>query len=167
MAVLSTILGGNMSSRLFIEVRERRGLAYYVRSGVEAYHGAGSLGVQAGVELSKIEEAVKVIAAELAKVKDKGKGAIKESEVIKAREYLKGKLLLDWEDSREVVGEYVEDWLAEGRGRTLEEIIGGVEAVTLEEVRRLAAEVLVGKQTNLAVIGPYSEPDKFEKLLQL
>ena len=167
LGVLSTILGGNMSSRLFIEVRERRGLAYYVRSGVEVYQEAGSLGIQAGVELAKIEEAVKVMVAELAKVKQKGKGVIKESEVTKAKEYLKGKLLLDWEDSREVAGEYVEDWLAEGRVRTAEEIIGGVEAVTLAEVRRLAGEVLVGKHLNLAVIGPYSEPDKFEKLLQL
>jgi predicted Zn-dependent peptidase len=167
MAVLSTILGGNMSSRLFIEVRERRGLAYYVRSGVEAYQDTGSFGIQAGVELSKIDEAVAVIVEELGKVKNKGRKGIKASEVIKSKEYLKGKLLLDWEDSREVAGEYVEDWLAEGKVRTPAEIIRGIEAVTLPEVERLAKELLVQPHLNLAAIGPYSEPDKFEKLLQL
>ena len=167
LAVLSALLGGNMSSRLFIEVRERRGLAYYVRSGAEAYHGAGHFGVQAGVELSKIEEAIKVIVAELDKARGAGKGAVTVAEVKKAQDYVKGKLLLDWEDSREVVGEYVESWLTEGKVRPPEEIMAGVEAVSLEQVRRLAGELLVGQHLNLAVIGPYKDEGKFEKLLRL
>ncbi len=167
MSVLSTLLGGNMSSRLFIEVRERRGLAYYVRSGVETYHGTGNFGVQAGVELGKIGEAVKVILEELGKVQTGGKGKVTQAEVKKAKEYVKGKLWLDWEDSQEVAGEYVETLLLEGRVRTPAEIIAGVDRVTLEDVQRLAKKLFVGRNLNLAVIGPYHDEGKFEKLLRL
>lgn len=168
LAVLSTILGGNMSSRLFIEVRERRGLAYYVRSLVDMYHGAGHLGVQAGVELGRVEEAIKVILEELAKVRQgQGKGKVDEAEMAKAKDYLKGRLMLDLEEGREVAGEYGESWLLEGKIRTPEEIIAGVDQVTLAQVRRLSGELLVGQYLNLAIIGPYKDEGGFEKLLKL
>lgn len=168
MAVLSVLLGGNMSSRLFIEVRERRGLAYYVRSGVETYYGAGNFGVQAGVELKKIEEAVRVIVEELSKVRlSKGNGSISESEINKAKEYVKGRLVLDLEDSREVAGEYIEDLLLENKVRTPQEVIEGVDKVIVEDLRRLATELFMEKHLNLAVIGPYKDEGQFEKLLRL
>ena len=168
LAVLSTLLGGNMSSRLFIEVRERRGLAYYVRSGVEAYHGTGHFGVQAGVELGKIQEAIKVIVNELAKmIGDNGRGQVQETEVNRAKEYIKGKLVLDLEDSQEVAAEYCESWLLEGKVRPPEEIIAGVDRVNVADVRRLAQSLLIKGKLNLAVIGPYQNEGDFEKLLKL
>lgn len=168
LAVLSTLLGGNMSSRLFIEVRERRGLAYYVRSGVETYHGTGHFGVQAGVELGKIQEAIRVIVNELAKVTgDKGRGKMQEAEVNRAKEYVKGKLVLDLEDSQEVAAEYCESWLLEGKVRPPEAIIAGVDRVNVADVRRLAQSLLIKEKLNLAVIGPYQSEGDFEELLRL
>ena len=167
MAVLSILLGGNMSSRLFIEVRERRGLAYYVKSGLGVYHGAGHFGVQAGVELGKIDQAIKVIVAELNKVKQSGKGGMTEAEVKRTKEYVKGRLLLDLEDSKEVAGQYVESWLLEDQLETPEEVVAGIEKVTLADVKRLAGELFVKQHLNLAVIGPYKDQGRFEKLLVL
>jgi len=163
-SVLATILGGNMSSRLFSEVREKRGLAYYVRTGVETYDGTGNLVTQAGVTVAKIEEAVNAILKEYQKIQD-SRFKIQEKELKKAKEYLKGKLKIDLEDSQDVAHNYVDSLLLEGKVRTPQEIIKGVEAVTGADVVRLAREILKPEKMNLVVIGPYKQAAQFEKLL--
>ncbi len=163
-AVLSTILGGNMSSRLFTEVREKRGLAYYVRSGIEVFHETGHLMTQAGVTINKIEEAIEAVIREYQKISKAG--SVTQDELQKAKDYLKGKLLIDLEDSFDVASVFAEPLLLEGKVRTPEEAVAGVEKVTSEDVARLAKEIFTGDRLNLAVIGPYKESEKFEKILQ-
>ena len=96
-SVLSAILGGGMSSRLFIEVRERRGLAYYIRAGGSNYQDTGIFNIGSGVQVGKIEEAIKVILAELQKIKNQSVG---EEELKKAKEFMKGKSILALEDNQ-------------------------------------------------------------------
>ncbi|MEX0617044.1 MAG: pitrilysin family protein [Candidatus Woykebacteria bacterium] len=162
-ALLSTILGGSMSSRLFIQLRERRGLAYYVRAGVEEYHDAGSLAAQAGVEPKNIEEAAKVILQEYS---DIAQNPPSEVELRRAKEYIKGKMILDLEDSREVGNIFGLQEILEGKIRSTEEIFKEVEKVTAKDIQSVAKDIFVNQGLNLAVIGPYKESSKFEKILR-
>lgn len=163
LAVLNTILGSSMSSRLFIQLRERRGLAYYVRSGTEEYHDAGSLAAQAGVQPKNIEEALKVILNEFSLLASK---PLSEVELKKAKEYLKGKLVLELEDSREVASIFGMQELLEEKIRTPKEIIENVEKVTADDVKGVAKDIFKNQGLNLAIIGPYKSESKFEKILK-
>lgn len=162
-AVLNTILGGGMSSRLFIEVRERRGLAYYVRSGSEEYLDAGSLTVQAGVEPKNIEEAIKVVLSELEKITQK---RVASEELNKAKEYLKGKLILELEDSREVASMFGLQQLLEKKIRTPEKIILEIDKITSADVAQVAKGLFVNEKLNLGLIGPFKDQNRFEKILK-
>ena len=162
--VLNTILGSSMSSRLFIQLRERRGLAYYVRSGLEEYHDAGSFVASAGVPPKKIDEAIKVILDEYFKTTGQRVG---EKELKKAKEHIKGRLTLELEDSREVASLFGTDQLLEGKFRTLEEISKNIDEVSAGQVQGVAKEIFVNKNLNLAVIGPYKREEKFAKILKL
>ncbi len=163
-AVLSTILGGGMSSRLFIEVRERRGLAYSVRSDVEHYVGTGYVGTYAGVETSKVEDAIKVVLEQHYGLAD-GTLAISDAELNKAKEYLKGHMALFLEDTKHVSRFFGEDELLLGKSDTLEDIYVGIDAVTKEEVVNVAKKLFTPDRLNLAIIGPYKSEEKFVKLL--
>lgn len=165
LSVLSTILGGNMSSRLFIQVRERRGLAYYVRSSTDHYHDAGYFVTQAGLDIKRIEEAVRVILEEYYKVTKMTE--VTEGELTKAKEYIKGKMVLELEDSQSVAGLYVSQALLEKEIKTPSEIMKKVGGVTKEDVARVAGEVFRNEKLNLAVIGPFDSGEKFEKILRL
>lgn len=165
LSVLSTILGGNMSSRLFIQVRERRGLAYYVRSGADHYKDAGYFVTQAGLDIKRIEEAVKVILEEYNKVTKVTE--VTEGELKKAKEYIKGKMILELEDSQSVVGLYVSQALLEREIKTPDVIMRKIDGVTKEDVARVAGEVFKNEKLNLAMIGPFDGGKKFEDLLKL
>mgnify|MGYP001582985050 CR=1 FL=1 len=138
LGVLLTMLGGNSSSRLFQEVREKRGLAYYVRGSVDEYLDAGSLTFQAGVEPGKIEEAIKVILEELAKIAQK---AVPGLELNKAKEYLKGKLVLELEDSRDVASMFGLQQLLEGKMRTVDTLMSEIDKVSSADVKQVASEL--------------------------
>ena len=153
-----------MSSRLFIQLRERRGLAYYVRSAVEEYHDAGLFAVQAGVEIKKIEEAIKVSLDEFAKI---AKAPPSPEELKKAKEYIKGKLILELEDSREVAGMFGSQLLLEGKIRTPEDITKHVDSVEGSDIQKVASDIFKTSKLNLAIIGPYKDETKFEKILKL
>lgn len=161
LSLLATILGGNMSSRLFTEVREKRGLAYYIRTATERFHETGNLVTQAGTDVGKIDEAIKVILAEYQKVSRAEKKELK-----KAKEYLKGRLALGLEDSHFVATLYAESELLENKVRTPEEIIKGIERVTVEDVIRVAQKIFLPKNLNLAIIGPYKNETQFDSLLK-
>ncbi|MEX0621383.1 MAG: pitrilysin family protein [Candidatus Woykebacteria bacterium] len=162
--LLNTVLGSSMSSRLFIQLRERRGLAYYVRGGIEEYHDAGSFAASAGVPPQKIDEAIKVILEEYIKTTQSMVG---EAELKKAKEHIKGRLTLELEDSREVATLFGTDQLLEGKFRSLEEISKNVDKVTAKQVQDIAKEIFVDRNLNLTVIGPYKREEKFAKILKL
>lgn len=176
LSVLATILGGGMSSRLFHEVREKRGLAYYVRSSSEHYDDCGSLVSTSGVDPNRVDDAIKVILEEYHKLKvqsahSTGSGRVKfkvtKAEMTKAKEYMKGHLVLDFEDSRAVAGFYGSQEVLEKKIDTLEEVIQKIQAVTVDEVEEVSAEIFKSQTLNLAIIGNFDDPSRFKKLLTL
>lgn len=163
-AVLGTILGGGMSSRLFINVREKRGLAYYVRADHESYSDTGTLAAAAGVDLKRIDDAIQVILGEFGEI---AKKKVNDRELKKAKELIKGRIILSWEDSRTVAASFGGDELLEGKVRTLEEYLREIDAVSAEDIERVAQFLFKQRNLNLAVIGPFRDPTKFEKILKL
>lgn len=163
-AILATILGGGMSSRLFLNVREKRGLAYYVRADHEAYLDTGTFSASAGVDLKRIDDAIQVILSEFGKISDE---KVSEKELTKAKEYLKGKVILSWEDSRNVAAGFGSDELLEGKIRTMDMFLKAIDEVTVDDIERVARFFFDPKKLNLAVIGPFKESQRFEKLLKL
>ena len=171
--VLATILGGGMSSRLFIEVRERRGLAYAVRTSVDRYVGTGYLGTYAGVDPKRIDEAIAVMLEEHYKLANSEKRigkacrfAVAKSELTKAKEYLKGHLALALEDTHAVGDFFAEQELFLPKIETPEEVFKKVDKVSLDEILHEAKRLFVPSRLNLAVIGPYNDQSRFEKLLK-
>jgi predicted Zn-dependent peptidase len=160
--VLSTILGGGMSSRLFTEVRERRGLAYYVYGLNHSYTDAGSLYAQAGVDINRIDDAVSTIAAELYKIADE---AVPQDELDKAKSFSKGRFVLQLETSQGLIMFGLRREVLEGRTSDPEEILTELDKVTAEDVGRVAGDLIEKGGLNLAVIGPFEDAERFEKLL--
>ena len=160
--VLSTVLGGGMSSRLFTEVRERRGLAYYVFATNHSYTDAGSLYAQAGVDIERIDDAVETVAAELKQVAAE---AVPEDELRKAKNFAKGRFVLQIESPHGLIMFGLRREVLEGRVPEPEEVLAGIEAVTAEDVQRIARELIAERALRLAVIGPFEDPERFEKLL--
>lgn len=164
-AVLASILGGGMSSWLWNEIREKRGLAYYVRCDIDHYKDTGYMAARAGVKLDSVEEAIKVILGQFDKIATSGK--IKDRELTKAKEYLKGRLALGLEDTHSVSEFFGDQELFEKDVRTVEQVMAGIDEVTLGDVHKLAADFFTSPKLNLAVVGPYEDADKFQKLLKL
>jgi predicted Zn-dependent peptidase len=160
--VLSTVLGGGMSSRLFTEVRERRGLAYYVFATNHAYTDAGSLYSQAGVDIDRIDDAVGTIAAELKQIAAE---PVPEDELRKAKNFAKGRFVLQIESPHGLLMFGMRREVLEGSAPEPEEVLSGVEAVTAEDVQRVAQELIRDEAIRLAVIGPFEDAERFEKLL--
>lgn len=155
-SLLTIILGGGMSSRLFHQVRERRGLAYYVRSETNKYHDVGNFVTQAGIETSKAEEAVKVIAEEYYKLANRTE-KIDKAELRRAKEFVKGHFILELEDSQAVAELFGGSELLEGRIRTQDEILRAFEKVTDEEIYESASKIFKPEKMNLALIGPFEK----------
>jgi predicted Zn-dependent peptidase len=163
--VVQAILGGGMSSRMFTEVREKRGLAYAVKTFIFSYREAGSFLTYAGVEPAKAEEAIKTILNEFHKLTSIGEADISEKEFRKAKEYLKGQFALSLEDTSEVNSFYGFDEILGGKTRTPEEVMREIDKVKLEDIIRVAKRYFRKDRLNMAVIGPYREDKKFKKLL--
>lgn len=171
--LLAIILGGSMSSRLFTEVRERRGLAYYVRTQNEPYTDVGYLTTQAGVQLDKIEEAIEVILSEYAKLK---KELVSGAELKRVKDLVKGRVTIQLEASDDVAEWYGRQAvlkLTQQREKidgdqiiTPEEYFRKISRVTAAEIRAVAREIFVPEKLNLAVIGPFKDNQKFMKLLK-
>jgi predicted Zn-dependent peptidase len=160
--VLSTVLGGGMSSRLFTEVRERRGLAYYVFATNHSYTDAGTLYAQAGVDIDRIDDAVATVASELKKIAAE---AVPKDELRKAKNYSKGRFVLQIESPHGLIMFGLRREVLEGRASEPEEVLDGVEAVTAEDVQRVAQELIDDEALRLAVIGPFEDAGRFEELL--
>ncbi len=162
--VLASILGGGMSSRLFHEVREKRGLAYYARAYSENYKDVGYLAAFAGVDKNRIDEAITVVRDELLKVCSDAE--ITQEELIKAKEYLKGHFILDLEDTRSVSVYYASDLILKGEMENPEEVLKQVDEITLEDVKKAAQKYLKRENMNLAIIGDFTDRERFESLLK-
>jgi len=160
--VLSTVLGGGMSSRLFTEVRERRGLAYYVYATNSSYTDAGSLYSQAGVDIERIDEAIETVAGELKKIAAE---PVPADELRKAKNFAKGRFVLQIESPHGLIMFGLRREVLEGAATEPEEVLAGIEAVTAEDVQRVAQELIADEALRLAVIGPFEDTARFEKLL--
>jgi predicted Zn-dependent peptidase len=161
--LLNVILGEGMSSRLFIEVRDKLGLAYSIQSYAEHFLDTGAMTVSAGVDNKHLEVAVKAILHELARLKD----GIPEAELVKAKELFKGRICLRMEDSRSVAGWMGSQEILTGHIMTIDEVIAIIESITCEDLKRVANEILSGNGLRLAAVG-HVDPDKnWEDLLKL
>jgi predicted Zn-dependent peptidase len=158
----TTVLGGGMSSRLFSEVRERRGLAYYVFAQHGQYLDTGSLYTQAGVDLNRADEAVRTILGELGRMRDE---LVPADELKKAKNYVRGRLVLGLEDPRSIVSFGLRGLVLEGRTREITEVLEAIDSVTAEDIRRVSGELLVPDALRLAAIGPVDDVDRFQNLL--
>ena len=160
--LLATVLGSGMSSRLFTEVRERRGLAYYVYALNHSYTDTGSLYAQAGVDINRIDEAIETVATELRKIAAEPVAA---DELEKARGLAKGRFVLQTEAPQGLILFGLRREVLEGRAGEPAELLAGLDAVTAEDVQRVAQDVIREEKLRLALIGPFEESERFEKLL--
>ena len=155
LTVLSTALGGGMSSRLFQSVREERGLAYSVYSYTDAHSDTGAFGVYAGCAPGKVGQVLDLVRAELAEVAEKG---VTDEEVRRAQGNLRGQLVLGLEDTGSRMSRLGKAELVHGEVLTTDQVLDRISAVTPDDVREVARDVL-DRPRALAVIGPYGKTD--------
>lgn len=162
--VLDTILGGNMSSRLFIEVREKRGLAYAISTFVDDYSDTGNFGTWAGIKREKTSEAIKVILNEYARMCAE---KVSEEELERAKSFIVGTSKMTLESSGALSQWLSRQWLMEGKIKTLAKKIKEVRAVTVEDIQSVAQEIFMNKGLNLAIVGPHQGmEEEFLKILK-
>ncbi len=160
--VMNTVLGRGMSSRLFKEVRERRGLAYSVGSGVSRYNDVGAMSISAGVTLEHLEEATSVIRDELFKMSGEQAG---EEEVTKARDFSIGNFRLGLESTMALAQRAGESLLMMGEIEPIEDVVHGIEEVTAAEVQRVAQRLFKPGGFAMAVVGPGGDAEKLREIL--
>jgi len=163
LALLSIILGGNMSSRLFIKVRERNGLAYSIHTSVDTTTDTGYLVTQAGIDHKNLEKSMKLILKEYADLRDK---KITAKELQKAKDYLKGVMSLSLDSSDTQATFYGMQELLEKGVLTPEEKFKKIDEVSADEIKKIAEDIFLPEKLNLAIIGPFEEKD-FKGLKQL
>lgn len=161
--VLGMILGEGMSSRLFLEIREKRGLAYHVSSGHASYHDTGSFATFAGLKLEKVVEGIKVIKAELEKVVRQG---VTKAELEKAKEMERGRVALRSESTNFLAEHFAIKFVLDRKLETFEEYLEKIDAVTLEDIQQVAVDLFQPNNYNLQVIGPLKDAQKLKELLQ-
>ena len=160
--VLSDVLGGGMSSRLFNKVRNELGAAYYVHSSPDLSTDHGVLDIVAGVDHKKIKEVLQAILAECARF---SREPVPEKELQKSKDHLSGSLLLDLETSDQLASYYGSQEIVEKKIITPDELIAKIQAVSAEEVGKVAREIFKDEKLNMALIGPFGDGEGFEELL--
>jgi predicted Zn-dependent peptidase len=161
--LISVILGEGMSSRLFLELREKRAICYDVHSYAAHYLDTGSFAVYAAVDPKKTIEAAKALIEELSRLRADG---VTEDELHKAKELSKGRLLLRMEDTRSVSGWLGGQEMLNGEIKTPDDVVALVDAVTIEDMRRVAKKILELDQLTMALVGPFRSEKKFAALLK-
>lgn len=156
-ALLHVILGANMSSRLFNEVREKRGLAYEIGTAVKRFHDTGAFLVHAGIDNRKVEDCLGLIFKELGKIR---KTIVCKDEFKRAKEFYSGQLSLALEDTMEYMLWMGESVACLDKAYTLEQIIKEVNKVDIEDVRQAATKIFNNEKINLALIGPLGNKEK-------
>src|SRR3954454_12437906 len=158
---MNTVLGGSMSSRLFQNVREKRGLAYAVFSGMSAYRDAGNLTIYAGCANEAVPEVVNVCVEELKVMKQT---AVPEQELRRAKDHLKGSLMLSLENTASRMSHLARQEIYFQRHFGLDETLAGVERVSAEDVTRVAADLFANGSLAATVVGPSPREMTREKL---
>ncbi|MBU0722150.1 insulinase family protein, partial [Patescibacteria group bacterium] len=168
--IISIILGGTMSSRLFTELRERRGLAYYVRTHNESYTDSGYLTTQAGVPIEKLAEAIKIILIEYKKLTEK---LVSGEELNRVKQCLIGHTILNLESSDSLANWYARQAILfkeqnkKDKILTPENYYASIKKVSTLDIRHVAKEIFVSQKLNLAAIGQHKDKEEFEKILKL
>jgi len=161
--LLNVIFGEGMSSRLFTEIRDRLGLTYSIHSFIDHFLDTGSIIIYAGVEPKNLQVAIAAILEQLSQLKE----PVPEAELAKAKELAKGRLLLRMEDSRSVAGWAGGQEVLTGQIRSVDQVMSIIDAITTEELKDLAQELLLESQLRLAVVGPVAKDEPLEELLKL
>lgn len=162
--VAATILGGNMSSRMFLNVREAQGLCYYVSTSTDQFSDAGIISTRAGVDTTRVKDALIAIIKEYKDVLENG---VTEEEVQKAKQYLKGKIILKLEDSEEYAHLLARQELLRNEINTPEDIHKKIDSVTKESIHEYIKTYFTTENLYMALIGPYSDDEEFKKLLNI
>ena len=162
LALLNTVLGEGSTSRLFLEVRERRGLAYDIHSYVSHFLDARALTVYAGVDPTNASDTLRVVLEQLLRLRT----GIPEEDLSRARELIKGRMLLRMEDTRAVSSWIGNQELLTGTVKTVDEVVEQIDAITIEDVQRVACSLIKPERLNLAVVGPFRSDKPFHRLLQ-
>ena len=163
-AILAAILGGFMSSRLFMSVREEKGLAYYIRTSSDNATDTGCLVTSAGVRNEKAEEAITLILKEYGSLKNQ---KISEKELQKAKDYLRGSLTLSLESSDAQASFYTGQELLTKKILTIQEQLKKIDEVSRDDILKVAQDIFTPEKLNLALIGPFKNKNKFQRLLKL
>ncbi len=161
--LLAVILGGNMSSRMFLNIREARGLCYYIATDTDNYLDAGALSTRAGVDQSRLHEAIAAIKKEYETCAKKG---VTDEEVQRAKDYLKGKITLSLEDSEERAHFYGKQQLLYPHTRDIEEYFSEIDKVTKKQIDTVAKKLLKNEELRLVVIGKGEKSEELESLLR-
>jgi predicted Zn-dependent peptidase len=161
MGVLSAALGGGMSSRLFQEIREKRGLAYSVYAYAQQFAGSGVLGFYAGCNPTKAIEVVEIIRSVLSDVADNG---MTHEEIERAKGAVRGSLVLSQEDTGSRMSRIGKNEIVYGQVMDFDDILKAISRVSAQDIREIASEFLV-KTPTLALVGPFKNESKFEKVL--
>ena len=161
MGVLSAALGGGMSSRLFQEIREKRGLAYSVYAYAQQFAGSGVLGFYAGCNPTKATEVVEIIRSVVADVADNG---MTHEEIERAKGAVRGSLVLSQEDTGSRMSRIGKNEIVYGQVMDFDDILKAISRVSAQDIREIAGEFLV-KTPTLALVGPFKNESKFEKVL--
>lgn len=161
--ILSVILGGNMSSRMFMSVREEKGLCYYVRTSTDNYTDIGAITTSAGVDTTRVDMAIEAIMLEYKKIQEEEVG---EAELKKAKEFMKGKIILRLEDSEEYAHMMGKQALLYPDVKSMDDILKKIDVVTAADVKRVAQQLFVEDKVKLALIGPFEDEAHFAGLLK-
>ncbi len=153
-----------MSSRMFLGVREAKGLSYYIHTSTDNYRDGGTIVTNAGVDLNRVEEAIEGIINEYRLLRDEG---LPEAELTKAKAYLKGKMVLSLEDSEEYAHLLAKYELLKGGSMEPDEIMAIIDKVTVDDIVRVAKDLFVEEKMKVAVIGPFEDEEKFRNLLKI
>ncbi|MDD5083046.1 MAG: pitrilysin family protein [Dehalococcoidales bacterium] len=161
--LLNVVLGEGMGSRLFCEIRDRLGLAYSIGSYVDHFLDTGAITVSAGVGPANLSTAIKAILEQLALLRE----TVPATELSKAKEMSKGRLLLRMEDSRSVAGWMGTQEVLTGNILSVDQAVAIIDAITADELKAVAEELMIGDRLRLAVVGPISQDEPLAGLLRL
>ena len=164
LTLLGAILGGTMSSRLFVEVREKRGLCYFVKAGTNPYKDIGAFVIQSGLTKGRIEEAITVIMGELTKVKESG---VTKEELSRAKENIRGKVILALEGSDEQADFYGKQELFRKEILSPEQKLALFDKVKLGDIQKIAKEIFKTERIRAAMIGPLKDEASLLKLFKI
>ena len=162
LSLLAHILGGMMSSRLFVEIREKRGLGYYLATNYEADPDTGYLATSLGVDNQRVKEAIKIVIEEYKKIRE---GGITSEELKKAKDYQKGKLALSLESSDAQAFFYGVQYILQNKIYSLEEIYKKIDKVRESDILKVAREIFVPQKLNLVAVGPHKNKKLFQTIL--